>query len=723
MMKTFMSLLIFKLIGCALLVMAIAPADAQTVPPKARVDNVTDEYFGVRVTDPYRWMEDLKSDEMQKWMKAQADYAQNHLEPLALREEILKRLTEVSSASGAVNNIRRRGNLFFFLRRGPDENDFKLYVREGLTGADRLLVDPTKAGGDGKRYSLGGWSVSQDGKYVSYNIAASGSEESELRVVEVASGRDTGERIDRIFGGAGSWLPDGKSFFVQRRPKLAPNAPAVEKFQKLRTYIHRLGTNPDDDTPVFGYGLNADIPDGIDMIWSVETQPHWDFALATMFTGVTPEKQYYVAPLSALQQTPVPWRKIVSFADEVSSFDIRGDDLYLLTYKNTPRYKLIRTSLANPDLSKAEIVFPVGEAVLRSFKAQRDALYVDALDGGNYRTWRVDYKTKKADPLNLPYDGAAYLAANEPDDEGIYFNLISWTKSREHFRYNPKTGRAEPTNLIPPHPVDMSHIESVTARARSHDGVMVPLVIIYKKGIKRDGTNPTLMHGYGAYGIENTSPLFDTDSLPWLERGGIIVWTGIRGGGEYGEEWHLAGKQKTKPNTWKDFIACAEYLIAEKYTSPRHLGIKGVSAGGILISNSIAERPDLFGAAIIGVGMNNTLRYETTANGPGNIPQFGTIKTEEGFKALLAMDGYHKIKDGVKYPAVLLTHGINDPRVDAWMSAKMAARLQAATASGKPVLLRVDYDAGHGVGSTKEQQNKQLADEFAFLFNQLGGTR
>jgi prolyl oligopeptidase len=227
------------------------------------------------------------------------------------------------------------------------------------------------------------------------------------------------------------------------------------------------------------------------------------------------------------------------------------------------------------------------------------------------------------------------------------------------------------------------------------------------------------MYGYGAYGIENTSPIFDTNSLPWLERGGIIVWTGIRGGGEYGEEWHLAGKQKTKPNTWKDFIACAEYLIAEKYTSPQHLGIKGISAGGILISNSIAERPELFAAAIIGVGMNNALRFETTANGPGNVPQFGTVKTEEGFKALLAMDGYHKIKDGVKYPAVLLTHGINDPRVDAWMSAKMAARLQAATASGKPVLLRVDYDAGHGIGSTTEQQNKQLADEFAFLFHQL----
>jgi prolyl oligopeptidase len=207
--------------------------------------------------------------------------------------------------------------------------------------------------------------------------------------------------------------------------------------------------------------------------------------------------------------------------------------------------------------------------------------------------------------------------------------------------------------------------------------------------------------------------------LPWLNRGGVVVRAGIRGGGEYGEEWHLAGKGATKPNTWKDFIACAEYLINEKYTSPQHLGIQGGSAGGILISNTIATRPELFGAAHIAVGLNDALRAETTSNGVPNIPEFGTFKTEEGFKSLLAMDGYLKIKDGVKYPAVILTHGINDPRVEPWMSAKMAARLQAATASGKPVVFRVDYDAGHGIGSTPKQRNEENADVYAFLFEQL----
>lgn len=708
------------LITLILLLTLIASAQTQKGPPKARVDNVTDEYFGVKITDPYRWMEDLKTEETRDWMKAHADYAQDYLERLPMRDEILKRLNEVSNASVRVGGIRQRGNLFFYIRRAPDENDFKLYVREGLTGAERLLIDPNKVLTDGKRYSLDGWSVSQDGKYVSYSIAAGGSEEAELRVVEVANGKDMGERIDRIVDNPGSWLTDGKSFFVQRRPKLPENAPATEKYQKFRTFLHRLGANPDEDKPVFGFGLNPDIPDGLDMLWYVGTQPNWNFALATITTGVTPEKEYYVAPLSALNQTPVPWRKIVSFEDEVSALDVRGDDLYLLTYKNTPRYKIIRTSLAKPDLPKAETVFPAGEGVVNYMVAQPDALYVNTLDGGNFRIWRVDYKTKKAEALKVPYEGSATISgATQPGTEGIYFSIVSWTKSAAHFKYDPKTEKSTPTNLVPRNPVDMSHVEFVNAKARSHDGTMIPLVIVYKKGLKRDGKNPTLMYGYGAYGITNTTPFFDTNSLAWLERGGVIVWTGLRGGGEYGEEWHLAGKQKTKPNTWKDFIAIADYLIAEKYTSPRHLGIKGVSAGGILISNAIAERPELFGAAIIGVGMTNTLRYETTSNGPGNVPQFGSIKTEEGFRALLAMDGYHRIEDGVKYPAVLLTTGINDPRVDAWNSAKMAARLQAASASGKPVLLRVDYDAGHGVGSTKEQQNKQLADEFVFLFEQL----
>ena len=502
-----------------------------------------------------------------------------------------------------------------------------------------------------------------------------------------------------------------------------PDAPPTDLYQKSRVYLHVLGTNADADKAVFGYEVNPNIKLETTPLPFIGVPLGSKYAFANVNSGVSPNSEFYVAPLDALNQnsdTPIQWRKIANLDDEIAWFDIHGDDVYLLTYKNTPRYKITHINLKNPDLKQADAIFPASEAVVENLAAARDALYVQTLDGGTRKIYRVDYKTRKAELIKLPYQGSASIVGSYPNLDGIYFNLNSWTKSSANFLYNPKANSATDTKLIPPIQIDMSGYEFVNAKAKSYDGVMIPLVIIYKKGIKRDGTNPVLMEGYGAYGIENTSPFFASGFLPWLERGGVLAFTGIRGGGEYGEEWHLAGKGATKPNTWKDFIACAEYLVAEKYTSPEHLGVLGGSAGGILISNAITTRPDLFGAAISAVGLNNALLAETTPNGVPNIPEFGTFKTEEGFKNLLAMDGYHKVKDGVKYPAVMLTHGINDPRVEPWMSAKMAARLQAATGNSKPVLLRIDYDAGHGIGSTKQQRNEENADIYAFLFQQLG---
>jgi prolyl oligopeptidase len=255
--------------------------------------------------------------------------------------------------------------------------------------------------------------------------------------------------------------------------------------------------------------------------------------------------------------------------------------------------------------------------------------------------------------------------------------------------------------------------------ATSYDGTMIPLSVVYRQGIKMDGSNPTLLSGYGAYGIPQ-EPWYVPRMLAFLERGGILATAHVRGGGEYGEEWYRAGYKGTKPNTWKDFIACAQYLIDNKYTSPGKLACTGGSAGGILVGRAITERPDLFGIAIPQVGALDMLRAETTPNGIPNIPEFGTVKTEEGFKALFEMSAYHHVKNGVKYPAVLLTAGMNDPRVEPWETAKMAARLQAATASGRPVLLRLDYEAGHGIGTTKRQVEEETADIWTFVLWQAG---
>ncbi|HXT62306.1 MAG TPA: prolyl oligopeptidase family serine peptidase [Pyrinomonadaceae bacterium] len=706
-------------ITVALLALLAATAHAQDGPPKAAVHEVTDTYFGQKIVDPYRWMEDSKNGEFIAWMKAQADYTRRQLDPLPMRAELLKRLEELSDTGVRVSGVQRAGNLYFYYRVAPGENDRRLYVREGFKGAERLLIDPDKLSEPGKRYSIDSYNPSFDGKYVSYTISVGGSENGEMRVIETATGKDMGERIDRARFGAGNWLPDNRSFLYNRLQKLPDGAPATDLYQKSRVFLHTLGTSADTDRVVFGYEVNPAIKMEPTPLPFAYVPIGSKYVIAIVNSGVSPNSEYYFTTIDKLGQTPIPWRKFVSLEDEVANIDLHGDDVYLQTFKNTPRYKVTRINLAQPDVAKASVMFPVSEAVVTGIGAAKDALYVQTLDGGVGRLWRVEYKGGAPQLIKLPYDGTAYIGWTDSQTEGLLFGLTSWTKSAAYFSYNPATQKATDTALIPPIPIDMSTIDATSVKAKSYDGTMVPLVILSKKGLKRDGTNPTLMVGYGAYGITQTEPTFAAGFLPWLERGGILALAGVRGGGEYGEEWHLAGKQKTKPNTWKDFIACAEYLINEKYTSAAHLAGEGGSAGGILIGNSIAERPDLFGAAIDAVGVNDAVRAETTSNGVPNIPEFGSVTTEAGFKALLEMDAYLKIKDGVKYPAVLLITGINDPRVEPWMSAKMAARLQSATSSGKPILLRVDYDAGHGFGSTKRQRNEQNADIYAFLFSQL----
>jgi prolyl oligopeptidase len=694
----------------------------QAAAPKAPVREVSDTYFGTTIVDPYRWMEDLKNPEMVAWMKGQSDFTRRHLDSLPLRLPLLKRVGELSNANVSVSGVQRAGDKYFYYKLAPGENTRKLYVRDGLKGAERLLVDPDKLAGSGEHYSIDGYSLSLNGEYVSYTASRGGSEMGEIHVLDPSNGRELAERIDRARFDSGSWLPDGRSFLYNRLQKLAPGAPPTDLYQRSRVYRHVLGTDPDKDVPIFGIDVNPAITIDPTLLPFAYTVPGTPYVVALINTGVSPNSAFYIARAADLEQSPIPWKKVADVSDEVGNIDVHADDLYVLTFKQTPRFKVVRTSVTNPNLSTATTVMPASEAVVTSIAAASDALYVQTLDGGIGRLWRVDYPSGSPQPVKLPYDGSLAIVNYDQRMPGVMIVTRSWTKSSTIFAYDAAQRTLVDTMLQPPSPVDFSRIESVEVKVKSHDGVMVPLSIIHRKDLQRDGTNPTLLDGYGAYGISR-EPSFSPVSLAWLERGGVIAVAHVRGGGEYGEEWHMAGYKQTKPNTWKDFIACAEYLIREKYTDSRHLAAEGGSAGGILMSNTITERPDLLAAAIIYVGANNTLRGETTPNGVPNIPEFGTVKSEGGFKALLAMDGYHKVKPGTPYPAVLLTTGINDPRVEPWMSAKMAARLQAASTSGKPILLRVDYDAGHGIGSTRQQQNEEQADVYAFLLDQLSASK
>jgi prolyl oligopeptidase len=707
---------------------SVNSSSTPTSPPVAPVKPVTDDYFGTKVVDPYRYMENLEDPEVQAWMKAQNDRARAALKSIPGREQLLARIRELDQSVPQVQAERLPGGLYLCLKLLAGEDVAKLYLRKGLNGEERLLADPEKITlvpsdqGKGKNV-ISGWAVSNDGNYIALGVVPGGDElHGEVHIIDTSSGREAGDVIPQVGAEAWDphWLPDNRSFVYGRLQKLPHDAPAAEVRQKFRAYLHVLGTDPDKDSPVFGYGVVPSIDVDPSLIASVQIQPDSHYALGLLNGSVTPNSAYYIASVDSIGKSDPAWRKVADFADGVTNIAIHDDDLYLLTYKNAQRYKIIRTDTRKPDLASAETVVPASQAVIQGMSPAQDALYVRLLDGGLGRVLRVQYgPNPRVEEVALPVKGTVFLGT-DPRLPGALLYLTSWTQAFKIYAYDPETKQAMDTKLQPLGPYDNpTNIESAEVQVRSYDGTQVPLSIMYPKGLKLDGTNPTLLEGYGSYGWP-FPPYFESTRLAWHEKGGVYAVCHVRGGGEYGEEWHLAGKGPTKPNTWRDFTACAQYLIDKKYTSRARLAGEGVSAGGILIGRAITSQPGLFTAAIDKVGMSDTLRTELTQNGETNIPEFGSVKTEEGFTALNAMSAYHHVKDGTAYPAVLLETGMNDPRVDPWEMAKMTARLQAATASGKPVLLRVDYAGGHGaMGATRAQADEQIADEWSFLLWQF----
>jgi prolyl oligopeptidase len=334
----------------------------------------------------------------------------------------------------------------------------------------------------------------------------------------------------------------------------------------------------------------------------------------------------------------------------------------------------------------------------------------------------TSFAAGKLEFVKLPFDLAIRQLITSPARPGALLRLESWTDAPTYIAVEARSGNLADTGLHPKPAVDFSDIVELRLNATAKDGVKIPVSLVYRKATSLNSFNPTIIRAYGAYGIVQ-SPSFNPSSLAWLERGGILATCHVRGGGEFGEEWHRGGKLLNKPNTWKDLIACSEYLIERGFTRKERLGIQGGSAGGITVGRAMTDRPDLFAAVVPTVGVLDALRMEFTSNGPPNIPEFGSVRTENGFRGLLAMSAMHQVKDSTKYPAVMLMHGVNDPRVEVWQSVKMAARLEAATldvTNANPILLRLDYDAGHGVGSTRNQRNAELADVYSFMLWQFG---
>ena len=701
----------------------IAPLGAQApAPPPAQVQAVSDTFFGTVVVDPYRWLEHTKDSAVVAWMKAQNDFTRSLLDRIPGRGALLERLHALDNAGTAVSGVQIAGARLFYFKTEPGSDNRKLYVREGQKGAERLLVDPEKlASASGPHFSIDYFAPSLDGKLLAYGVSPGGSENSVLHVLEVDSGRLLSDSITRANFGGVAWRRDNRSFFYNRLHELAPDAPPTARYQNSRVSLHTLGRTADEDQAVLGTGVGSAVEIGINDIPFIFITPASPYVFGIIGHGVQNEITLYVAPDSAVRGAATVWRKVADVDDAVTNIDARGKTLYLLTHKDALRYKVVRLDLGQPRATPAQgaLVVPPGEAVVTSIGVAQDALYVQLLDGGIGRLVRVPFSSGTPERLALPWEGAISSFVTDPRHPGALVQLTGWIESPRWYEVDPRTKRVTDTGLEQASPIDFSAMESEEVKVTSADGTRVPLSIVHRRGLARDGSHRTLLDGYGAYGI-SYDPAFVPMVLAWLERDGVFAVCHVRGGGEYGEEWHLGGKLATKPNTIADFIACGEYLVAEHYTTASRLAGEGTSAGGITIGRSITQRPELFRAALVRVGDSDALRSETMESGPANIPEFGTVKTADGFHALQAMDAYQNVKTGTPYPAVLLTTGVNDPRVAPWQAAKLTARLQASTSSGYPILLRVDYDAGHGIGSTKAQREAELADTWSFLEWQLG---
>jgi prolyl oligopeptidase len=704
-----------------------APALSQTALPVAPIRDVPETFFGSTVPDPYRDFENFKAPAVAAWMKAHSDHAHKTLRAIPGRDGLRAAIERYDSASTSrvAGVVRLPGELYFYEKRSAKEDQFKLYMRRGLAGAERLAFDPeTLKKRTGKPHAVNYFKPSPDGRFVALGVSAEGSEEARLRVIETSAMRQVGREISRADFGSVSWAPDSSELWFNRLQALTPGMAETEKYQassvvalrpgdgetKLRTVL-RAGDPASERAPAIP---RSEAP-------FLDVQPDGRVFLIVA-DGVSSEFRAWASTLDAVRAGRAHWRPLFDKADGVTAMAVQGDQLYALSFKGAPRYKLLAGPVDGFDITKARTLLPESSRVLSGIAAASDALYVEAREGNVKKLMRLSYTGgAPVTDVKLPVDGAFSIAGGQwhPQLPGLLLDLQGWTRARQIYAVA-ADGTVSNTGLQPASTYDApADVMATEVMVKSHDGALVPMSIVHKRGVKLDGSNPVLLYGYASYGYTE-EPWFSVSRLAFMDAGGVFAVANPRGSGVFGREWHLAGKQATKPNSWRDFIACAEWLITHGWTKPAHLAINGGSAGGILVGMAMVERPDLFAAVVPEVGALDMVRGELEPSGPPNIPEFGTRADEAGFRALLAMSTYHQIKDGVRYPAVLLTQGVNDPRVLVSNTTKTAARLMAASTSGKPVLMRLDYAAGHGIGSTKSQAFDERADVFAFVLWQTG---
>lgn len=701
----------FRFFSLSLLASLLVSATACAAPPVARVEPVTDDYFGERIVDPYRWMENDKDRDWLPFMRGQDAHARASLSALPQRAWLLARIRQLSGDVASPASIARAGGRTFYELRPAGSDHYQLFVLDG--GRARLLVDPGALSGAAGHASLDWWSASPDGARVAYGLSHEGSEDSVLHILDVATGETLPDRIPDTQIAYPSWLPDSSGFFYNQ---LSGKVGTVERYLNARARLHLLGADPAADPVVAAPSLRQKslslASSQLPFVFASKGSRH---ALLVL-SDERREKRILVAPLQDVIDGKARWKQVADFADDVTHAVLDGEHLYLMAYAGHPRGRVLKTSATAPSLRQATVAVEQSGLVLEGFSRASNGLYLRAMDGGVHRILHLDDEDRLA-PVALPFDGTASELVTDAAEPGAMVVLGGWLAQPGIWTIA-RDGKVSDTGLAPRSGIDVGPYTTERRYARAGDGTRIPYTLIYRKGLPRDGANPVFMSAYGAYGDPAYMPAFAGRQLALADAGAIVGFAHVRGGGEYGRDWHRAGQLANKPNTWRDLIAVCEDMHAQGYASASTTVIGGRSAGGVAIGRALTERPELFAAAVSNVGWHNALRYVAEPNGYLGEAEWGSLDDREGYRALKSVDSYHAVRDGVHYPAVLLATGMHDPRVAPFHPAKMAARLQAASASGKPVLLRVDFDAGHGVGSTRAQQDEEAADTYAFILAQ-----
>jgi prolyl oligopeptidase len=704
-------------IGTATLILALpmlAPSlDAQTCTvPKAKTVSVMDDYHGTKVADPYRWLEDVDSPETKAWVEAENCVTFAFLEKIPERKALEQRLTAIWNYP-RFGTPFKEGGRYFFSKNDGLQNQSVLYSQQTLAESPAQLLDPNTLSADGT-VALSGLAVSRDGKYLAYSTSASGSDWQEFHVRDIASARDLPDDVRWVKFSGASWTKDGKGFFYSRYPTpSADSMVGVNRFQQL--YYHVVGTDQTQDPLVF------EQPDQPDRGVGADVTEDGRYAILGIWLGTDSRNLVYYMDLGDSQRPNLKAPVVKLLDDFDATYNFIGNDgpvFYFHTNLDAPRGRLIAIDTRKPDRASWRELVPQGKDVLSGVALINHTFVAEYLTDAHsaLRLFAMDGAPKGE--IALPTLGSIGGISGKPDDPEMFYAFTSYLYPTTIFRYDFRTGRSE-VFRAPELPFDITPYETKQVFYTSKDGTRVPMFITLKKGTKLDGSNPTLLYAYGGFDI-NLTPGFSPAILPWLELGGVYAVPNLRGGGEYGEEWHEAGMHEKKQNVFDDFIAAAEYLIAQGYTSTPKLAISGASNGGLLIGAVMTQRPDLFGATLPAVGVMDMLRFHKFTIGWAWVTEYGSADSVQQFPYLYKYSPYHNITPGTKYPPTMVTTADHDDRVVPGHSFKFAARLQAAQAGPAPILIRIETKAGHGAGKPTSKIIEETADQWAFLVEVLG---